>query len=337
MVESTEEQIRCAVCGHPPHQARCPLSVFVDPPRAAVQCPCTYEPPAPPVDEARCQYVYPTGIKCLYLAREHGDWPGISRHPFVPAPTSPAPESAEARERVIHDITTYERAGEAWADLNAALDDLEAVIRAPLEERIRELERERKHYKILRYSPTGDNHHNAADCPYCSERREEQLRENRELFVRAEIAEAQLRTERIANDSANQRIRELTSALADSEMTLERSTAQFDAHYRDWKGRAETAEAALRLIARPMYGTDKHQANIRRLIAEHAISTAPSAAVPAIDVEAYLAQHEDWMVEGCVEHGPMGHHIDYYDDKNNRRCNCGRNLGTTPSAEEASE
>lgn len=40
-----------------------------------------------------------------------------------------------------------------------------------------------------RYSPTGDNHHNAADCPYCSERRQEQLDENRALFVRAEAAE----------------------------------------------------------------------------------------------------------------------------------------------------
>lgn len=35
---------------------------------------------------------------------------------------------------------------------------------------------------------------------------------------------------------------------------------------------------------------------------------------------------EAWMEEGCGEHGPLGHQVDYLDDMGNRRCNCGRNL-----------
>ena len=58
---------------------------------------------------------------------------------------------------------------------------------------------------------------------------------------------------------------------------------------------------------------------------------------PVIDVAAYLDRFEHWMEEGCGDHGPMGHHVDYYDGMNNRRCRCGRNLGPIPERARSSE
>lgn len=97
------------------------------------------------------------------------------------------PEEAQRNERSAKALSGYLRAPWRRMDMGIAEALLHEYARAEsAESEVVALKKKVESLEVLYYAPTGDNHHNAALCPYCRPSLEEERKERVALTTRVE-------------------------------------------------------------------------------------------------------------------------------------------------------